>query len=138
MGGFGAIKIALRHPELYGFAAGISPALDVPSRPFSIKRVQQWRFHSSIFGPWRSQTRQQNDPFVLARSADQSKTPYLFLTCGEQEGLLPTNRAFAALLEKRGFQYEFHTTHGGHDWKQWNGWLPDLFQSLFQHIPAKG
>jgi S-formylglutathione hydrolase FrmB len=138
MGGFGAVKIALRHPELYAFAAGISPALDVPSRPFSIKRMQQWRSHSAIFGPWKSQTRRENDPFVLARSADPAKIPYLFLTCGEQEGLLPTNRAFAALLERRGFQYEFHTTRGGHDWNQWNGWLPDLFQSLFQHIPARG
>ena len=133
MGGFGAVKIALRHPELYAFAAGISPALDVPSRPFSIKRIQQWRFHSSIFGPWGSQARRDNDPFVLARSADPAKMPYLFLTCGEQEGLLPTNRAFAALLEKRHFQYELHTTHGGHDWNQWNGWLPDLFQSLSKH-----
>src|SRR5260370_33386674 len=67
MGGFGAVKLALRHPELFVFAAGISPAVDVPSRPFSIKRIQQWRFHSSIFGPWGSQTRRDNDPFVLAR-----------------------------------------------------------------------
>jgi S-formylglutathione hydrolase FrmB len=134
MGGFGAVKIALRHPELYSFAAGLSPALDVPSRPFSIKRIEQWRFHSSIFGPWGSPSRRDNDPFVLARSADPTRTPYLFLTCGEQEGLLPTNRAFAALLEKRHFQYEFHTTRGGHDWNQWNGWLPDLFPSLLEHI----
>jgi S-formylglutathione hydrolase FrmB len=137
MGGFGAVKIALRHPELYVFAAGLSPALDVPSRPFSIKRVQQWRAHSSIFGPWGSPTRNENDPFVLARSADPAKTPYLFLTCGEQEGLLPTNRAFAALLEKRHFQYEFHTTRGDHDWNQWNSWLPSVFECLFEHVNSK-
>ncbi len=134
MGGFGAVKLALRHPELFVFAAGISPAVDVPSRPFSIKRIQQWRFHSSIFGPWGSQTRHDNDPFVLARSADPAKIPYLFLTCGEQEGLLPSNRAFAALLAKRKFQYEFHTTPGDHNWNQWDEWLPSVFQSLFEHM----
>src|ERR1700681_598898 len=37
MGGFGAVKLALSHPELFVFASGISPAVDVPSRPFSIK-----------------------------------------------------------------------------------------------------
>jgi S-formylglutathione hydrolase FrmB len=134
MGGFGAVKLALRHPELYGFAGGISPAIDVPSRPFSIKRVPQWRHHSSIFGRWGSSTRRENDPFVLARSADPAKTPYLFLTCGEQEGLLPANRSFAALLAQRHFAYEFHTIRGAHEWNQWNGWLADCFHSLREHM----
>jgi hypothetical protein len=49
--------------------------------------------------------------------------------------VLPANRAFDALLKKRGFQ---DTTRGGHDWNQVIGWLPDLFQILFQHLPAKG
>jgi S-formylglutathione hydrolase FrmB len=41
MGGFGAVKLALDHPELFAFAGAISPAIDVPSRPFSIKRIRQ-------------------------------------------------------------------------------------------------
>src|SRR5260370_5714801 len=36
MGRFGAVKLALRHPELFVFAAGISAAAAVPIRPFSI------------------------------------------------------------------------------------------------------
>lgn len=134
MGGFGAVKLALKHPELFSYAAGISSALDVPSRPFSFKRISQWSAHESVFGPWKSQTRQENDPFVLARSADPAKVPYLFLTCGEQEGLLAPNRKFAALLEQRHFQFEFHTVPGGHDWRKWNEALPDVFQSLLDHI----
>lgn len=43
MWGFGAINLALRHPDLFVFAGGISLALDVPSRPFSVKRIEQWR-----------------------------------------------------------------------------------------------
>ena len=109
MGGFGAVVLALKHPDLFIFAGGLSSALDVPSRPFSIKRVGQYRQHSSIFGPWGSQSRRASDPFVLVRSADPAQTPYLFLTCGDQEGLLPTNRRFAAMLQARHFSYEFHT-----------------------------
>jgi S-formylglutathione hydrolase FrmB len=52
MGGFGAITLALKHPDLFFFAGGLSSALDVPSRPFSIKRIGQYRQHSRIFGPW--------------------------------------------------------------------------------------
>ena len=137
MGGFGAVNLALKHPGLFAFAGALSPAVDVPSRPFSAKRTEQWQRHSSIFGPWGSKTRHDNDPFVLAASADPEKTPYLFVTCGEQEGLLPANRKFAGLLSQRHFRYEFHTAPGDHNFNQWNAWLPALFQSLFQHIDGQ-
>jgi putative tributyrin esterase len=134
MGGFGAVKLAFSHPEIFVFAGGLSPAIDVPSRPFSVKRISQWQHHRSIFGPWGSQSRRDRDPFVLARSADPAKTPYLFLTCGDQEGLLPANRNFAALLENRHFSYEFHIVRGGHDWNQWDRRLSDMFQQLRLHM----
>jgi putative tributyrin esterase len=134
MGGFGAVLLALKHPELFIFAGGLSPALDVPSRPFSIKRIEQWRHHSSIFGPWGSQHRKENDPFIVARSVDPSHSPYLFLTCGQQEGLLAANKKFAALLEQRHFHYEFHPVPGGHDWNQWNSQISALMESLWQHL----
>ena len=134
MGGFGAVVLALKHPDLFIFAGGLSSALDVPSRPFSIKRVGQYRQHSSIFGPWGSQGRRGSDPFVLVRSADPAQTPYLFLTCGDQESLLPTNRRFAAMLLARHFSYEFHTMPGSHDWNQWNRDLPDLMKSLITYL----
>ena len=130
MGGFGAVKLALRHPELFVFAGGLSSAIDVPRRAFTIRRWEQSRHYQSIFGSSESQTRKDNDPFVLARNRNPEAAPYFFLTCGEQEGLLPANREFAMLLEHRHFHFEFHTVHGGHDWNQWNGWLPSLFKSL--------
>jgi putative tributyrin esterase len=136
MGGFGAVKIGLRHPDLYFFVGGLSSAIDVPRRAFSIKRLQQSRHYNSIFGQSESQTRRDNDPFVLARSANPEAAPYFFLTCGEQEGLLPANREFATLLAQRHFKFEFHTVRGGHDWNQWNAWLPIVFQSMSEHLKS--
>jgi putative tributyrin esterase len=138
MGGFGAVKLALRHPDVFIFAAGISSAIDVPRRPFSFKRLQQSRHYNSIFGTSGSQTRRDNDPFVLLRTANPQTAPYFFLTCGEQEGLLPANREFGAQLKAHHFQFEFHTVPGGHDWNQWNAWLPSVFRSLREHMNPKG
>jgi S-formylglutathione hydrolase FrmB len=137
MGGFGAVKLALRHPDVYAFAGGLSSALDAPGRPFSISRIGQYRHYRSIFGPVDSASRRDNDPFVLASSADPSKMPYFFLTCGNKEGLLATNRSFARLLAERHFPYEFHVAVGGHDWQQWNGGLDAVFSSLFDHLPTR-
>ncbi len=130
MGGFGAVKIALRHPELFAFVGGLSSAIDVPRRGFVLKRFHQSRHYTAIFGPMGSQSRRDNDPLVLVRTANPEVAPYFFLTCGEQEGLLSSNREFATLLAQRHFRYEFHTVPGDHDWKQWNGWLSVLFRSL--------
>jgi putative tributyrin esterase len=133
MGGFGAVKLALSHPNLFSFATGVSPSIDVPSRPFSVKRISQWRQHSSIFGPWGSEARHDRDPFVLARSVNSAQTPYLFLSCGEQEGLMAANLKFAELLGSRHFQDEFHPGPGGHDWNHWNQRLASVFQSRIDH-----
>lgn len=135
MGGFGAVKIALKHPDLFGFAAGLSSALDVPSRPFSIRRAPQYHGHAQIFGPWGSQTRQQNDPLLLVQTSNAAATPYMFLTCGDREGLLVINRKFATVLKQRAFHYEFHIVPGGnHDWNQWDSQLPAVFTALSQHL----
>jgi putative tributyrin esterase len=134
MGGFGAIVLGLKHPELFAFVAGLSPALDVPTRPFSWKRISQWRAHRSIFGPWDGGGQRENDPYLLVRAVDSASAPYLFLSCGEQEGLMPANRRFAGLLDGLHLHYEFRAGRGGHDWNQWNMRLPLLFQSLWEHL----
>jgi S-formylglutathione hydrolase len=134
MGGFGAVVLALKHPDRFVFVGGLSSALDVPSRPFSMKRWGQWREHSRIFGPWGSQGRHGSDPFILVRSANPVQSPYFFLTCGDKEGLLAANKKFASLLQGRHLSYEFHTKPGGHDWNQWNRNLPDLMKSAIDHL----
>lgn len=134
MGGFGAVNLSLKHPDLFVFTAGLSAAIDVPRRPFSFRRIGQYRGHEAIFGAWGTETRRRNDPFLLVQSVDSERIPYLYLTCGDQEGLLTANRSFAAALEKRHFKYEFHSGPGGHDWNQWNRRLPPLFDSLLLHI----
>jgi putative tributyrin esterase len=134
MGGFAAIKYALTHPDLFAFAGAISPAIDVPSRRFSWKHADQWWKFRRIFGPVGSQDRLARDPFALVLGANTQRTPYIYLTAGEQEPLLEPIRRFAARLRERGFAYEFHTISGGHDWGEWNKQIPECFTSLFQHL----
>jgi pimeloyl-ACP methyl ester carboxylesterase len=74
MGGFGAVKLALRHPELLIFAGGISSAIDVPRRTFSIKRLQQSRHYSAIFASSGSPTRPNNDPLECVASPAVSES----------------------------------------------------------------
>jgi putative tributyrin esterase len=128
------VKIALHHPDLFAFVGGLSSAIDVPRRAFTIRRLQESRYHNALFGGTGSQMRRDNDPFVLAHSVNPETAPYFFLTCGEQESLLAPNRDFTSELAQLHFKYEFHTVQAKHDWNQWNAWLPSLFQSLMQQM----
>ena len=134
MGGFAAIELALTRPDLFAFAGAISPAIDVPSRSFDWRRWSQSARFRSIFGPAGSHSRIHSDPFVLCKSAHPEKTPYLFITAGEQEPLLTPIRRFTALLKQRGFAYEFHSKPGGHDWGEWNQQVPGCLESLLRQI----
>jgi len=134
MGGFGAVKLTLQHPDKYAFVGGLSSAIDVPRRPFTWRRLNQSRAYREIFGPDGSDTRRANNPFVLAARADPKNVPYFYLTCGRLEGLLAPNREFAAVLQRRGIGYEFHDVPGGHDWNQWNTQLDSMFRSLESHL----
>lgn len=136
MGGFGAVVLALRHPDLFSFAGALSPALDVPTRPFSVKRWDQWKRHRAIFGPWRGEREKNYDPYALAAAANEQTAPYLFVTCGNQEGLLAANRRFAALLRQRNLPHEFHAVAGGHNWNQWNAHIGDCFARWLERMPG--
>lgn len=137
MGGLAAINYAFAHPDLYIFAGALSPAVDVPSRPFRLKRIDQWWRFRTIFGPVGSEERRMRNPFELVRTANPPATPYIYMTAGEQEPLLGPIRQFAARLKERGFAYEFHTRPGGHDWTEWNEQIPGCFESLFKVLPAQ-
>ena len=136
MGGYEAVKLALYRPKLFVFAGAISPAIDVPSRHFTLRRAEQsWHFRT-IFGPDGSQSRRLSDPFVLIQSSAPAETPYLYLTSGNQEPLLEPNIRFASRLHARDFSYEFHTKPGGHDWGQWDAQIPGCFAALLERLPS--
>jgi S-formylglutathione hydrolase FrmB len=130
MGGFAAVTLALRHPDLFVFAGAISPAIDVPERRFTWKRASRWWTFRTIFGPWGSAERDARDPFALLRRAKPASTPYIYLTAGEQEPLREPIARFAARLRAGGFAYEFHWKPGGHDWGEWDAQIPGCFAKL--------
>jgi putative tributyrin esterase len=130
MGGFGAVDYAFVHPDLYSFVGAISPAVDVPSRRFTLRRYDQWLRFRHIFGPMDSPERDTRDPFKLVEKANPQTTPYIYITAGEQESMFDPIKRFANRLKARGFQSEFHTKPGGHDWQEWNQQLPGCMDSL--------
>jgi putative tributyrin esterase len=134
MGGFAALSIALRHPEMYSFVAAISPAIDILHRGFSLRRFGQWWRVRQVFGPAGDGFRQEVDPYELVNSANPARSPYFYLTAGESEPLLAPIRRFAERMGARGFDVQLKVQPGGHDWKEWDLQIPGVFKSLLDHL----
>lgn len=132
MGGYGAMKFALKFPNSFVFAASFSGAEVVvhdPSYRISMgqKYVDQVR---AIFGDGPTQTRTDNDIFELAKKRTPAQVPYLVVTCGTEDGLLANNREFAALLQQQKISYEYHESAGAHTWQYWDEQLPYVLSLL--------
>ena len=119
--------------DLFPFAAALSPPVDVPERAFGWRRPLQSISMRAVFGPPGSRERQAADPFVLAHATDPAHAPYLFLAVGH-EPLRPPILRFEALLDRVQAPHEFHIQPGGHEWRQWNAQLPDLFAALSSRL----
>ena len=134
MGGFAAIKIAMTRPDLFSFVAALSPPIDITHRQFKLRRSGEWWRIRKIFGPLGSEARRARDPNILVQTTDPNRTPYLYITAGQNEPLLAPVRAFATRLTTLHLKHEFHAKPGGHDWNEWNSQLDGCFESMMQHI----
>lgn len=134
MGGYAAVRSALVRPELFAFAGAISPAIHVPSMPFSWRRFGQSVRLRRVFGPDGSAAREANDPFAMIKTAEPARTPYIYMTAGDRDPMLAQIKKFARQLEQSGFAYEFHTMPGGHDWNEWDAQVPGCFERLMEKV----
>lgn len=127
MGGYGALVLAMRHPDLYRFAGSLSGAVvvprsllrpeDIPPRP-EIRATQQ-----AAFGQPGEELLNQYDLGRLVSTLAPSTSPYFYLVTGIQDALvefLPAQRALTEELRSAQLPYEFHETPGGHSWSYWD------------------
>lgn len=116
MGGYGALKLGFRQPELFAFAGSTSGALDAAARTDDESIAQ-------TFGEPGSRVRMENDLPRLAREFPEERRgalPFFYLDCGLSDPWLAANRDFAALLAERMIRHEYRQRPGEHLWPYWD------------------
>ncbi len=129
MGGYGALKIALRYHDDFAFAGSLSGALDAP-QDLGDKKPEFRDQLLKVFGPPGSVVRADNILSTLLQSVSLKDLPYLYLACGSGDDFLPVNRNFVAQLSSRGVPHEYHETAGGHAWDYWDRSVRDLLRAV--------
>ena len=137
MGGYGALKMALKRPGAFSVAASFSGAFGA-TRPGELERLiskDEAARLERIFGPAGSDTRKANDLFTLAASVKPGGAPYLYLDCGIGDtSLIAANREVVAALHKTGAAYEYHEIAGGHAWDYWDRRIREFLPVLIRRL----
>ena len=138
MGGYGAFKAALLHPERYAAAASFSGVLslailqDMPDDP----RQNEFAF---LFGDLGKLSGSEHDPAVwLQRAAtNPSLLPRLFIAVSRREDIYPLSGMFHAACQSLGVQADYHEEDGGHDWFFWDAQIRRFLAAVLGPIPTK-
>jgi len=129
MGGYGALHLAFRHPELFAAVSAHSPALIeqlpsvAPPSPGSGLRV---RILGETFGsPPDPVFWERNSPLTTARRANLTGLK-IYFDCGDQDdfGFETGVRALDKILSSRHIAHEAHIYPGRHDWQYFAEHLP--------------
>lgn len=121
MGGYGAVKLALKYPQMFCAATSHSGALLGPlerpeDRPKEIApNVAEFE---AVFGT--AYLGGEDDPVALASKCPRDQRPALRIDCGTSDFLLNQNRKFHAHLESLGYTHEYEEFPGGHEWAYWD------------------
>ncbi|HEY6376786.1 MAG TPA: alpha/beta hydrolase family protein [Edaphobacter sp.] len=133
MGGYGAIKLTLKHPDLYSFTGVMNGPLDTTRRPPSLHRWSQTTRTWSIFG-YLPSTRRNEDVFDILNHAPPKHDVRWFASVGKNDPLKPVNLLFVKKLNEHGVPLNVLMTPGGHDWQSWNTAMPQLIKTAAQTL----
>jgi putative tributyrin esterase len=128
MGGYGALKLALRQPQRFAAAASLSGALDVAalSRSARAEDPTIWR---RVFGE-RPVAGGPDDLFALVAAADPGELPRLHVSCGTEDALIASSRRFVAVCDRAGIDVRSSFGPGEHEWGLWDARIQDVLAWL--------
>jgi S-formylglutathione hydrolase FrmB len=125
MGGYGALKIAMKHPEMFGSVSAHSAVLiqdlgavqSIPGRP---GRMQQMTaLFDKIYGINQDLTYwEANNPMTLAKDRSKWNGLKVYFDCGTEDeyGFFAGTKQLDDLLTKAAYPHEAHLYPGNHGW----------------------
>ena len=124
MGGYGAIRTALRYPELFSSANSHSGALIHGTSDWSLPtdRADHRAFAEEMHHVFGARPEgSAHDLLALARAAQvPNLLPRMLLDCGTSDFLLDANRRFHVELEHLKIPHIYREFPGAHDWDYWD------------------
>lgn len=137
MGGYGALYLSARHPDMFGAAGSMSGALNPdmlawklpPEMAANIKKA-----FAAIMGPIESVDYSLYSVVNMTETIKKNGTKLIF-DCGVDDFLIEPNREMHRRLVFNQMPHEYSERPGGHSWEYWEKSLPHhilFFSDVFK------
>jgi S-formylglutathione hydrolase FrmB len=140
MGGYGALHLAFRHPQLFSSVSAHSAALidKLPNFLGGVQGSPRSRVLGGTFGsPPDPVFWEQNSPIAIARTANLAGLK-IYFDCGDQDdyGFETGAAALDKVLISRHIAHEFHLYPGRHDYTYFAAHIPESLKFNSQLFPS--
>jgi S-formylglutathione hydrolase FrmB len=139
MGGYGALRLGLKHSEKYGAIIALSSAI-IDGQVSEMKEGQdspmnKYSYYEHVFGHPSAVKGSDRDIKNLAKCLKDSKgsIPLIYDACGTEDMLIENNRDFHNYLLEIGISHTYTEGAGAHDWRYWNFHLEKSLDWLKQN-----
>jgi S-formylglutathione hydrolase FrmB len=130
MGGYGALKWALREPQRFAAAASLSGALDVAGMEQHDDRAHIVDLLGRVFAGPVAGT---DDDLMHLVATSGPDLPRLMLRCGTEDALLSANERFVAACREHDVDLDAEFGPGAHEWGYWDTQI----QAVLDWLPLK-
>jgi len=131
MGGYGALKLAFKYPDIFGAVATQEASL------FFAHSMDEFASQFSDIPPvYASIDREQNDVFRLAERKLRYR-PQIYFDCGTEDLLMPLHRDLHTQLERLGIEHTFREFPGTHSMAYAITHLPEGLRFLEKAVESK-
>jgi S-formylglutathione hydrolase FrmB len=134
MGGYGAFKLALTHPDRFAAAASLSGAVDIRDEVVANERHgEAWLDGMrNVFGDLSKVPGSKHDLFALAKKAAKVPVkPRLYQCCGTEDFLHADNIRFRDAICKLPLDLTYEEGPGEHVWAYWDARIQDVLAWMF-------
>lgn len=129
MGGYGALKLGLKFPRIFGSISAHSSAIGFMRWGASVNDIAETPI---LFDGIDTAA---NDPYELVLKIPEKQRPHIYFDCGRNDFLYADNQKFDAFLRKGKIPHTYHRFDGAHEWSYWDTHIQD---ALKFHAKAMG
>ena len=136
MGGYGALKCALRAPRTFSRVISLSGALDAADTAINNTVPATRRYWEDVFGPAEDVSGSENDLFAAATAlTDPALRPRIYMWCGTEDFLYGQNTRMRDHLRALGYDLTYEESPGDHQWQYWDKKIAGALDWL---LPGEG
>lgn len=124
MGGYGALKAALKKPEVFCATAGLSSVADIRNAGFDDVLIP-------VFGEQKEISDEEDLFFLADKTNSNSLKPRVFMGVGTEDFLYESNVRLKEKFEQLEYDFTYRESSGTHNWGFWDEYIQYVLEWMF-------